>query len=138
MSVKLCASDGIEPIAMGVVKCGADVINIAGYSGGTGAAVIDSIKQTGSPSNIALYNIHSMLVEAGLRHKVRLRVSESITTPKDMVTLLCLGADEFEIGTAALMLMGCNMLRKCNETGKCTPGITNNERGFEGDFMVVS
>jgi glutamate synthase (NADPH/NADH) large chain len=36
--VKLVSSDGIGTIAVGVAKAGADVINIAGNTGGTGAA----------------------------------------------------------------------------------------------------
>lgn len=36
--VKLCSSFGIDKIALGVAKSGADIINIASGSGGTGAA----------------------------------------------------------------------------------------------------
>ncbi|NOR69027.1 MAG: glutamate synthase large subunit, partial [Methylomarinum sp.] len=44
--VKLVSSEGIGTIAVGVAKAGADVINVAGNTGGTGAAAVTSLKNT--------------------------------------------------------------------------------------------
>ena len=38
--VKLVSSEGIGTIAVGVAKAGADMVNVAGNTGGTGAAAV--------------------------------------------------------------------------------------------------
>lgn len=52
--VKLVSSAGIGTIAAGVAKAHADVILVAGHSGGTGASPQTSIKYAGTPGNWAL------------------------------------------------------------------------------------
>lgn len=133
VAVKLCASEGIDQIAIGVAKSGADIINIASASGGTGAASVDAIKQTGFPSEVGLKMVHKALSEAGIRDLVRLQVSGFPNTPEGVVLMAILGGDIFESGTTDLMLLGCDMHRKCGVPGACGPGITNNEEGYEGN-----
>ncbi len=132
VAVKLCASEGIDQIAIGVAKSGADIINIASGSGGTGAASVDAIKQTGLPSEVGLKMVHKALLEAGIRDLVKLQVSGFPNTPEGMLLMSILGGDIFESGTTDLMLLGCDMHRKCGVPGACGPGITNNEEGYEG------
>ena len=45
-SMKLVSSEGIGTIAVGVAKTGADVINVAGNTGGTGAASVTNLRAT--------------------------------------------------------------------------------------------
>lgn len=52
--VKLVSSEGIGTIAVGVAKAGADVINVAGNTGGTGAAAVTSLKIPGVRQKSAL------------------------------------------------------------------------------------
>jgi len=75
--VKLCASFGIDKIALGVAKSGADIINIASGSGGTGAASTDSIKFTGMPSEVGVRLVHKYLSLAKIRDLVKIQVSGS-------------------------------------------------------------
>ena len=49
VSVKLVAEVGIGTIAAGVAKANADVIQISGHDGGTGASPLSSIKHAGMP-----------------------------------------------------------------------------------------
>ena len=65
------ASAGVGIIATGVAKAGADVITISGHDGGTGAAPITSIKNTGIPWEVGLRDAHCALVRRGLRGRVR-------------------------------------------------------------------
>ncbi|CAN0457717.1 unnamed protein product, partial [Discosporangium mesarthrocarpum] len=49
VSVKLVSEVGIGTIAAGVAKANADVIQVSGHDGGTGASPLSSIKHAGSP-----------------------------------------------------------------------------------------
>ena len=133
--VKLVASAGIGTIAAGVVKAGADVINISGHSGGTGASPLTSIKHAGAPWELGLAEVNQVLTLNQLRDRVKLRVDGGLKTGRDIVIATLLGAEEFGIGTTTLVAMGCLLVRQChNDT--CPVGIcTQDERlrkKFEG------
>ncbi|MGV9310669.1 glutamate synthase-related protein [Streptomyces sp. NPDC003691] len=134
--VKLVSSEGIGTIAVGVAKAGADVINVAGNTGGTGAAAVTSLKYAGRSAEIGVAEVHQALVANGLRQKVVLRCSGAHQTGGDVVTSALLGADSFEFGTTALMMLGCVMAKNCNV--KCPAGLTTNAEVFEGDPRALA
>ncbi|WP_416970435.1 glutamate synthase-related protein [Streptomyces sp. 4F14] len=134
--VKLVSSEGIGTIAVGVAKAGADVINVAGNTGGTGAAAVTSLKYAGRSAEIGVAEVHQALVVNGLRQKVVLRCSGAHQTGGDVVTSALLGADSFEFGTTALMMLGCVMAKNCNV--KCPAGLTTNPEVFEGDPRALA
>ncbi|MFD7812413.1 glutamate synthase-related protein [Streptomyces sp. NPDC059785] len=134
--VKLVSSEGIGTIAVGVAKAGADVINVAGNTGGTGAAAVTSLKYAGRSAEIGVAEVHQALVANGLRQKVVLRCSGAHQTGGDVVTSALLGADSFEFGTTALMMLGCVMAKNCNV--KCPAGLTTNAEAFEGDPRALA
>ena len=129
--VKLVARSGIGTIAAGVAKAKADVILISGHSGGTGASPQTSIKHAGLPWEIGLAETHQVLCLNDLRDRVTLRTDGGIKTGRDVVVAAMLGAEEFGIGTAALIAMGCLMVRQCH-SNVCPVGIcTQDERLIE-------
>ncbi|MGW6011423.1 glutamate synthase-related protein [Streptomyces sp. NPDC055210] len=134
--VKLVSSEGIGTIAVGVAKAGADVINVAGNTGGTGAAAVTSLKYAGRSAEIGVAEVHQALVANGLRQKVVLRCSGAHQTGSDVVTSALLGGDSFEFGTTALMMLGCVMAKNCNV--KCPAGLTTNAEAFEGDPRALA
>ena len=134
--VKLVSSDGIGTIGVGVAKAGADVINIAGGTGGTGAANVTSLKYTGRAAEIGLAEVHQALLANNLRQKVLLRCSGAHQTGSDVVKSALIGADSFEFGTTAMMMMKCVMAKNCNI--KCPAGITTNAEVFNGDPRVLA
>ncbi len=129
--VKLVSSEGIGTIAVGVAKAGADVINVAGNTGGTGAASVTSLKYTGRVAEIGIAEVHQALCVNGLRDKVLLRCSGAQQTGTDVVKSALLGGDSFEFGTTALMMLKCVMAKNCNI--KCPAGLTTNAEAFDGD-----
>lgn len=131
VAVKLVASKGIGTIAVGVVKAGADVINIAGNSGGTGAAQQSSIKHAGFPAELGLAEVDRALRKAKLRDLVKLRTSGGFKTADDIIIAAIFGADQFELGTTCMLTLGCKMLRTCNHS--CQPGVTTDGHLFKGD-----
>lgn len=134
--VKLVSSEGIGTIAVGVAKAGADVINVAGNTGGTGAAAVTSLKYAGRSAEIGVAEVHQALCANGIRQKVVLRCSGAHQTASDVVKSALLGGDSFEFGTTALMMLKCVMAKNCNI--KCPAGLTTNPEAFEGDPRALA
>jgi glutamate synthase (ferredoxin) len=123
VSVKLVASVGIGTIAAGVAKANADVIQISGHDGGTGASPLSSIKHAGSPWELGLSEVQRVLIENGLRDRVVLRADGGMKTGWDVVQAAMLGADEYGFGTIAMIAEGCIMARVCH-MNSCPVGVT--------------
>ncbi len=134
--VKLVSSEGIGTIAVGVAKAGADVINVAGNTGGTGAAAVTSLKNTGRSPEIGIAEVHQALAVNGLRDKVILRCSAAHQNGVDVVKSAILGGDSFEFGTTALMMLRCVMAKNCNI--RCPAGLTTAHEEFKGDPRVLA
>jgi glutamate synthase (NADPH/NADH) large chain len=134
--VKLVSSEGIGTIAVGVAKAGADVINVAGNTGGTGAAAVTSLKNTGRSPEIGIAEVHQALALNGLREKVVLRCSAAHQNGSDVVKSAILGADSFEFGTTALMMLRCVMAKNCNI--RCPAGLTTAHEEFKGDPRILA
>jgi len=131
--VKLVARSGVGTIAAGVAKAKADVILISGHDGGTGASPQSSIKYAGIPWEMGLSEANQVLTLNRLRHKVKLRVDGGIKTGRDVVMAAMLGADEFGIGTASLVAMGCIMVRQCH-SNTCPVGVCTQDEALREKF----
>ncbi|HPP55559.1 MAG TPA: glutamate synthase large subunit [Anaerohalosphaeraceae bacterium] len=126
ISVKLVSEVGVGTIAAGVAKGGADEVLISGHDGGTGASPLSSIKHAGCPWEIGLAETQQVLVRNGLRDRIRVQTDGQMRTGRDVVIAALLGAEQFGFGTAALVTLGCTLLRKCHE-GACTYGIATQD-----------
>ena len=132
--VKLVARSGIGTIAAGVAKAKADAILISGYSGGTGASPQTSIKYAGLPWEIGLAEVHQVLSVNNLRSAVTLRTDGGIRTGRDIVIAAMLGAEEYGIGTAGLIAMGCIMVRQCH-SNTCPVGVCTQDENLRAKFQ---
>lgn len=141
ISVKLVSESGVGTIAAGVVKAKADIITISGYEGGTGASPASSIKHAGLPLEIGLAETQQTLVMNNLRKRTVLQADGQLKTGFDVVMSAIMGAEEYGFSTAALIVLGCVMMRKCH-LNTCPVGIaTQNEilrKRFLGkaDYLV--
>ncbi len=133
ISVKLVSAVGVGTIAAGVAKAKSDVILISGYEGGTGASPISSIKHAGVPWELGLSDTHRTLVENGLRSRVTLQTDGQLRTPRDIAIAAMLGAEEWSIGTGALVVLGCIMMRKCH-LNTCPVGIATQNKELRKRF----
>ena len=140
ISVKLVSESGVGTIAAGVAKAKADLIVISGAEGGTGASPASSMRYAGISPEIGLSETQQTLVLNGLRGQVRLQVDGQLKTGKDVIDMALLGADEFGFGTAALIVLGCVMMRKCH-TNTCPVGVAtqdeNLRKHFRGHYKYV-
>ena len=131
--VKLVAQSGIGTVAAGVAKAKADVILVSGHSGGTGASPQSSIKYVGLPWELGISEVHQILSLNGLRDKVILRTDGGIKTGQDIVKAAILGAEEYGIGTASLVAMGCIMVRQCH-SNTCPVGVCTQDEELREKF----
>jgi glutamate synthase (NADPH/NADH) large chain len=131
--VKLVAATGIGTIAAGVAKAKADVILISGHSGGTGASPQTSINYAGVPWEMGLTEVNQILTLNNLRHRVVLRTDGGIRTGRDVVMAAMMGAEEFGVGTAALIAMGCIMVRQCH-SNTCPVGVCTQDEKLRAKF----
>ncbi|MGR3494163.1 glutamate synthase large subunit [Citreimonas sp.] len=133
VTVKLVASSGVGTIAAGVAKAKADVILISGHNGGTGASPATSIKYAGLPWEMGLTEAHQVLSMNNLRGRVTLRTDGGLRTGRDIVMAAMMGAEEYGIGTAALIAMGCIMVRQC-QSNTCPVGVCTQDPALREKF----
>jgi glutamate synthase (ferredoxin) len=133
VSVKLVSEVGIGTVAAGVAKANADVIQISGHDGGTGASPLSSIKHAGSPWELGLAEVHRTLLENSLRDRSLLRVDGGLKTGWDVMMGALMGAEEFGFGTIAMVAEGCIMARICHTNG-CPVGVTTQKEELRKKF----
>ena len=133
VTVKLVSSSGVGTIAAGVAKAKADVILISGHNGGTGASPGTSIKYAGLPWEMGLTEAHQVLAMNNLRERVTLRTDGGLRTGRDIVMAAMMGAEEYGIGTAALIAMGCIMVRQC-QSNTCPVGVCTQDPALRDKF----
>ncbi|CAI5949581.1 unnamed protein product [Closterium sp. NIES-64] len=136
VSVKLVAEAGIGTVASGVAKANADIIQISGHDGGTGASPISSIKHAGGPWEMGLTETHQTLLANGLRDRVVLRVDGGIKCGTDVLVAAAMGADEFGFGSLAMIATGCIMARICH-TNNCPVGVASQREELRARFPGV-
>ena len=133
ISVKLVAESGVGTIAAGVAKAKADLIVISGAEGGTGASPASSMRYAGIPPELGLSEAQQTLVLNRLRSQVRLQTDGQLKTGRDIVCMALLGAEEFAFGTAALIVLGCVMMRKCH-ANTCPVGVATQDAALRARF----
>src|SRR5690606_34632776 len=133
VTVKLVASSGVGTIAAGVAKAKADVILVSGHNGGTGASPATSIKYAGLPWEMGLTEAHQVLAMNKLRDRITLRTDGGLRTGRDVVMAAMMGAEEYGIGTAALIAMGCIMVRQC-QSNTCPVGVCTQDEKLRAVF----
>ena len=126
INVKLVSKAGVGTIAAGVAKAKADVVLIAGHDGGTGASPVSSIKHTGLPWELGLAETHQTLVRNKLRSRITVQADGQMRTGRDIAIAALLGAEEWGIATAALVVEGCIMMRKCH-LNTCPVGVATQD-----------
>lgn len=140
INVKLVSQAGVGTVAAGVAKAMSDVILISGADGGTGASPLSSIRHAGLPWELGLSEAHQTLVKNNLRSRVTLQTDGQLRTGRDLAIATLLGAEEWGISTAALVVEGCIMMRKCH-LNTCPVGIATQNpdlrKLFTGDPQHV-
>ena len=130
VSVKLPVVPGIGIIAVGVAKAGADIITITGYTGSTGAARAHALRHVGLPAEVGVWMAHRHLIHSGLRDEVEIWVDGGMKSGRDVIKMVCLGANRVGFATLAMVAVGCTICRGCHD-GTCHVGITTHVKTKE-------
>lgn len=130
VSVKIPVTGNVGTIAVGIAKAGADIVNLSGFEGGTGAAREHAKKFVGMPVEVGVSEAHRALVESGLRDKVEIWCDGGLRSGLDVVKMVLLGANRVGLGTVALMGVGCISCQKCH-LDRCPKGISTQIRTKE-------
>lgn len=130
VSVKLPVVPGIGIIAVGVAKAGADIITITGYTGSTGAARAHALRHVGLPAEIGVWMAHRHLIHSELRDDVEIWVDGGMKSGRDVIKMVCLGANRVGFATLAMVAVGCTICRGCHD-GTCHVGITTHVKTKE-------
>ena len=143
---KLVAGVNIGTIASGCAKnqaaAGLDkdgmagIINIASGTGGTGAAELISLFNTGIEGIVGLADVHQNTTATGLRDFIQLRTSGSYYSGWQKVVSAVFGADQFEMGTFTMFLDGGVDARLCH-TGGCPVGVAVQDALNKGDVSKI-
>ncbi len=126
VSVKIAAVHNAAAIASGMVRAGADIVVIDGLRGATGAAPKVIRDNVGIPIEMALAAVDARLRQEGIRNQASIVISGGIRNAGDVAKAIALGADAVNIGTAALIALGCTVCQQCH-TGKCAWGISTSD-----------
>jgi glutamate synthase domain-containing protein 2 len=122
--VKVAAVNKIHFVAVGVARSTAEGIIIDGAGAGTGATPIVARDHLGIPIDYAIPVVDAWLRRDGTRHNVLVIAGGLLYSPMDVAKIVALGADMANLGTAALIAMGCIMCHACH-TGGCPTALTN-------------
>jgi len=133
ISVKLVSKAGVGTISAGVTKAKADVVLVSGHDGGTGASPVSSIKHAGLPWELGLAETQQTLVKNKLRSRVIVQADGQLKTGRDIAIAALLGAEEWGIATAALVVEGCIMMRKCH-LNTCPVGVATQDPELRNRF----
>ncbi|WP_235934319.1 glutamate synthase large subunit [Sunxiuqinia indica] len=133
VNVKLVSETGVGTVAAGVCKAKADAVLISGYDGGTGASPLSSIKHAGLPWELGLSETHQTLVRNRLRNRIVVQSDGQMKTSRDLAIATLLGAEEWGVATAALVVEGCIMMRKCH-SNTCPVGVATQNEALRKKF----
>jgi len=133
ISVKLVSKAGVGTIASGVTKAKADVVLVSGFDGGTGASPLGSIKHAGLPWELGLAETHQTLIKNKLRPRVTVQADGQMKTGRDIAIAALLGAEEWGVATAALVVEGCVLMRKCH-LNTCPVGVATQDKELRSRF----
>jgi len=103
-----------------------DFIVVDGKEGGTGAAPLEFMDHLGMPLREGLSFVHSALVGAGLRERIRIAASGKIVSAFDMARVMALGADWCNAARGFMFAVGCIQAQQCH-TGNCPTGVTTQD-----------
>ena len=123
--VKAMLETGITP----------DFIVVDGKEGGTGAAPLEFMDHIGTPLRDGLNFVHSTLIGANLRDRIKIGVSGKITSAFDMARVMALGADWCNAARGFMFAVGCIQAQHCH-TDRCPTGVATQDPARQRAIVV--
>ncbi len=127
ISVKVSTPIDIDMVAVGSYYANANILQIDGGYGSTGAAPEIAKKNIAMPIELALPKVHRYLSAEGIRDDIVLMASGGIRTAYDVAKAIALGADGCILGTSELVALGCTRCANCERGRGCPFGLTTTD-----------
>jgi len=127
VSVKVSTPTDVDMVAIGSYYAGANILQIDGGCGGTGAAPDIAKKNIAMPIEYAIPIVHNYLVREGVRDEITIMASGGIRTAFDVAKAIALGSDGAVIGTSELVALGCKRCENCERGRGCPSGIATTD-----------
>ncbi len=112
-----------------------DFITVDGGEGGTGATYQELADTVGLPLKAALPFVHRLLLEHGLRDRVKLFASGKLVTADKIAVALALGADCVNIARGLMFNVGCIQAQVCH-TNRCPVGVATTDPKLQRALVV--
>jgi len=112
------------------IECAPDFITIDSCDGGTGAAPMPLMDDVGLTIKEALPMVVDILVQYGLRERIRVIASGKLITPSRVAWALSSGADFITSARGFMFALGCIQALKCNKN-TCPTGITTHNKHLQ-------
>jgi glutamate synthase domain-containing protein 2 len=123
-------SDVAEEVHRRGIQSAPDFITVDSGDGGTGAAPMPLMDNVGLVIKESLPLVVDVLVEHGLRDRVKVIASGKLVTPSEVAWALATGADFVNSARGFMFSLGCIQSLKCNKN-TCPTGITTNNKRLQ-------
>ena len=107
-----------------------DFITIDSADGGTGAAPQSLMDYMGMPLKRSLPLVTDILIEYGLRERIKVICSGKLINPSEVAWALAMGADFVTSARGFMFALGCIQALQCNKN-TCPTGITTHDPRFQ-------
>ena len=112
------------------------LVLISGHDGGTGASPVSSIRHAGLPWELGFGRNTPDTGKNKLRSRVVVQTDGQLKTGRDIAVAALLGAEEWGVATAALIVEGCILMRVCH-LNTCPVGVATQDpelrKRFDGN-----
>ena len=122
--------DLFDAIQQRVHPHGPDFITLDSADGGTGAAPQPLMDYVGMPLKESLPLLVDLLVEYGLRERIKVIASGKLITPGKVAWALSMGADFVTSARGFMFSLGCIQALQCNRN-TCPTGITTHDERLQ-------
>ena len=112
-----------------------DFLAIDGGEGGSGAAPQALADHMSLPIAEALPRVIDVLIESGLKDRIRVIAAGKLVTPAKAAWALCVGADFINTARGFMFALGCIQALRCH-TNTCPTGVTTHNRRLQRGLVV--
>ena len=127
----------LEEINLQGAEFAPDFITIDSADGGTGAAPQPLMDYVGLPLKESLPLVVNLLVEFGLRDRIRIICAGKLITPSKVAWALAVGADAVNSARGFMFSLGCIQAMQCNKD-TCPTGITTHNPKLQQGLDPIS